>query len=226
MPRKAFLCGRKSALCLQTVAGTELPCFLCRSGSQISNCHLASSVYGKHKNRRPFKKNKINQTLNLNCADINHSCNRLHLFIAFVCSATNLLDAPWRIHRLKNKNPYDIHALCPKCSTLLLKPLFIFRGNILAPFHSTIFFLLLISEVSSQPQGCVSAPALVACGPSNVSSSPSPARRRPGSSLMGSGMLGRGKWPLIYSWDQKKRTKVHLKKSKWGIFQRPRVTSQ
>ena len=39
---------------------------------------------------------------------------------------------------------------------LLLKPLFIFRGNILAPFHPIIFFLLLISEVPSQPQRCVS----------------------------------------------------------------------
>lgn len=138
------------ALCLQTVADSELPSFL------LSDCHLSHPQFMANIKQEAIKKNKINQTLNLNCVDINHSCNRLHLFIAFVCRARNLLDAPRRIHRLKSKNPYEIQALCPKCSTFLLKPLFVFRGNTLALFSPIIYFLLLTSEAASQSQGCVS----------------------------------------------------------------------
>lgn len=98
----------------------------------------------------------------------------MHLFIAFVCSTRNLLDAPRRIHRLKNKNPYEIQALCPKCSTFLLKPLFVFRGNTLALFppSSTSSFSPL--KLFPSHGDVFHVPAPVAHGLSDLSSNLSP----------------------------------------------------
>lgn len=205
-----------------------------QSGLQLPS--LASSVYGEHKTGGHLKKNKINQTLNLNCADINHSCNRLHLFIAFVHSARNLLDAPHRIHRLKNKNLYETQALCPKCSTFLLKPLFIFRGNILAPFppSSSSSFSPLKFLPSHRDAFC--APALVAHSPSDFSSSPSPVEQAGSSSPSPEETwqqpheqqsTGEEKMTSYLLLGPKRDDKSSLRKNLSGaVFQRLRVTSR
>lgn len=113
----------------------NFPIFCTPRQPQLWLPSLAPLAYGTHQTGGHLKKNKVNQALNLNCSDINHSYNRLHLFIAFVCSARNLLDAPWRIRRLKNKNPYKIQALCPKCSAFPLNIFIHPQGGITCPSH-------------------------------------------------------------------------------------------
>lgn len=163
-----------------------------------------------------LKKNKVNQALNLNCSNINHSCNRLHLFIAFVCSARNLLDAPWRIHRLKNKNPYKIQALCPKCSAFPLNIFIHPQGGItcpshcLPPSHPLDPFpskgMLSLPQLLWPFQSAHLLPGQLADPPGMAEIQQQPHRQQ------GS---GEEEVTCVYSWDQRGQ-KFISKKVKWG----------